>query len=71
MSTISSGRAEMKRVKASKEKKELKQGNHLKSDSESLFDKPYSLNETDNMNLDTPFYPRTEEHTALLGRGSP
>ena len=58
----------MKRVKTSKEKKELNQGNHIKSDSESLFDKPYSLNETDNMNLDTPFYPRTEEHTALLGR---
>ena len=56
----------MKRTKVSKEKKGLKQGNHVKNYSESLFEKTYVQNETDNMNLDTPFYPRTEEHTASL-----
>lgn len=56
----------MKRVKNAKENKELKQGHHLKNDPESSHNELVSLNETDNMNIDTPYYPRTEEHTALL-----
>lgn len=56
----------MKRVKTSKDNKELKQGHHLKNDPGSS-DKTYSSqNEIDNLNMDTPFYPRTEEHTELL-----
>ena len=56
----------MKRVKISKEKNELKQGHHLKNDPESLYNKLLSRNETENINIDTPFHPRMKDHTALL-----
>lgn len=56
----------MKREKISKENNELKQVHRLKNDQQSLINIPSSQEGTDNMNLDTPFYPRTEEHTALL-----
>src|SRR4030042_511122 len=58
----------MKREKISREKIELTQGHRLKNDPQPLFNKSPSRDETDNTNMDTPFHPRTEEHTALLDK---
>src|SRR4030042_2194585 len=56
----------MKREKISREKIELTQGHRCKNDPQPLFDNSPSRDEADNMDIDTPFHPRTEEHTTLL-----